>query len=192
MRPGDPLARAQPWWQPSPKSVDARTRAESWSGVRPTELLVEVVGRESMGSTEALQRLLKALPADALSRSSANADAATGFSFTHLGLTPLKIGAVCQAFDPTELSPPRSGHLGNWIEIASGRAGAADFNNPICMNGRFGHVLAYDLTQTETEDLSKGDLVHMPGSELSRGKRRVLPLLSYHRDSWVVADRSHP
>lgn len=100
------------------------------------------------------------------------------FESLHAGLHPLPIGDLLDLLrDEPLLKPPRTGHLGNWEEIALGRAGAMDFNQAICARG-LGYPLIYCFTQTEAAGPS-GDWVYLPGSLVDQGRRTELPLFSW-------------
>ncbi len=109
------------------------------------------------------------------------------FDTAHLGLSALRIGAVLEAVRGEVI--PRTGHLGNWTDIARGRAGALDFNQVIC-GGGLGYPLVYAFNQTETEDA--GDTVYLPGSIVEHGRREVLTLSTWDGSAFARRDRSRP
>jgi hypothetical protein len=114
------------------------------------------------------------------------------FDWIHLGQSELAIGALMHAIrNEPGLCPPRSGHLGNWEDIALGRAGALDFNQAICGSG-LGYPLIYAFNQTEDEARTAGDWIYLPGSLARRGERFVLPLSTWDGAGWVRRDREHP
>ncbi|HEX8090779.1 MAG TPA: DUF6025 family protein, partial [Blastocatellia bacterium] len=107
------------------------------------------------------------------------------FKSVHMGMQDLAVGALLDLLqDEIALKPPRTGHLGNWDDIAGGRAGAMDFNKAVCGRG-FGYPLIYCFTQTEAEGSSNGDWVYLPGSLVSRGKREALPLFTWDGTSFT-------
>jgi hypothetical protein len=119
-------------------------------------------------------------------------DPTRSFDWTHLGQSELPIGSLLRLLraDPA-LCPPRSGHLGNWEDIALGRAGAMDFNQAICASG-LGYPLIYAFNQTEDATLTAGDWVYLPGSLASRGGRVALPLSTRDGAGWARRGHDHP
>lgn len=138
-------------------------------------------------STHILDRLglRRAAESDAL-----GAGAKT-FVPVHLGTTDVTVGALLDALraDPA-LVPPRTGHLGNWEDIAAGRSGPMDFNTAICGGGH-GYPLIYGFTRTEAAT-EGGDEAYQPGSLIERGKRHVLPLHTWDGTRFVRRDRDRP
>ncbi len=129
--------------------------------------------------------LVAAADADAL------AAGTRAFAPVHLGLRDVRIGALLAAVRRRDgLLPPRTGHLGNWADIAEGRAGPMDFNTAICGGGH-GYPLIYGLTRTEAE-AEGGDEVYLPGSLAAAGERRELPLHTWDGRAFVRRDRSRP
>jgi len=129
-----------------------------------------------------------------LSDESAPRQLATGersFAAVHLGTTGTSIGTVLDLIDadPT-LRPPRTGHLGNWTDIAHARGGPMDFNAAICASG-YGYPLVYGFTRTEAVEPG-GDDVYLPGSLVDAGTRRPLPLYTWDGSSFALRDRSQP
>jgi Family of unknown function (DUF6025) len=115
------------------------------------------------------------------------------YDCVHLGTQPLKIGKLLALLqDEPALKPPRTGHLGNWDEIALGRSGAMDFNQAICTHG-FGYPLIYCFTQTEASNpetnQATGDWVYLPGSTIQQDQRQVLPLYTWDGSSYVRRSR---
>ena len=128
-------------------------------------------------------------------RPAADADAlaagAKTFVPVHVGTRDVPIGALLDALDtdPT-LLPPRTGHLGNWDDIAAGRSGPMDFNTAICGGGH-GYPLIYGFTRTEA-DTEGGDAAYQPGSLIVEGKRHILPLHTWDGTRFVRRDRGKP
>lgn len=118
-------------------------------------------------------------------------DRSLGYAPVHLGTRDVPIGTLLDLVhrDPG-LLPPRTGHLGNWEDIALGRSGPMDFNTAVCGQGH-GYPLIYGFTRTETED-GEGDGVYLPGSLVEGGRRRVLPLSSWDGRGFARRDRSRP
>jgi|GEM_PF-1448635 len=112
------------------------------------------------------------------------------FDWLHLGQTDLAIGRLLDvvAAHP-HLLPPRSGHMGNWEAIATGRAGAMDFNRCAATRGR-GYPLVYAFNQTEDATLTLGDCVYLPGSLIRDGQRIELPLHTWDGNAFALRDRS--
>ncbi|MGW5293043.1 DUF6025 family protein [Streptomyces bacillaris] len=128
-------------------------------------------------------------------RTAAEADAlASGtktFVPVHVGTHDLPVGTLLDALakDPS-LLPPRTGHLGNWEDIAAGRAGPMDFNTVVCGDGH-GYPLIYGFTRTEA-DTAGGDEAYQPGCLIDQGKRHVLPLHTWDGSRFVRRDRTAP
>ncbi|MFB7913290.1 DUF6025 family protein [Streptomyces sp. NPDC056061] len=128
-------------------------------------------------------------------RSAASADAlAAGtkaFAPVHVGTHDVGIGTVLDLIHRDEqLLPPRTGHLGNWEDIARGRSGPMDFNTAICGGGH-GYPLIYGFTRTEAES-EGGDEAYQPGSLIDQGKRDTLALHTWDGRRFVRRDRSRP
>ncbi len=118
----------------------------------------------------------------------------SAYGYVHAGTQPLPIGRlrkVLRQVDNPALTPPRTGHLGNWQDIALGRAGAMDFNQAICASG-LGYPLITCFTQTEADDAGGGDWVYLPGSLVERGTREVLPLFTWDGSGFARRTRARP
>lgn len=112
------------------------------------------------------------------------------YDYIHLGKSKIKIKDFVQLLQElTVIKPPRTGHLGNWEQILLGRSGMMDFNKVICEND-LGYPLLYCFNQTETEDLSEGDFVYLPGSMLKDGNRKSLDLYSWDGHSFTKRERN--
>jgi len=113
------------------------------------------------------------------------------YDSVHLGLQNLEIGEFLDFLkEESTLKPPRTGHIGNWEEIAAGRSGALDFNQPICNEG-YGYPLIDCFTQTEAEEAGEktGDWVYLPGSIIENGKREVLSLFTWDGATFTQRSR---
>ncbi len=107
----------------------------------------------------------------------------------HLGEHDVPVGRVLDLIAGTEgLLPPRTGHLGNWEDIAAGRAGAMDFNTAVCGGGH-GYPLIYGFTRTESATEGGGDDVYLPGSLVDGGRRRALELFTWDGRGFARRDR---
>jgi len=115
------------------------------------------------------------------------ADRRRSYQSVHLGTRALPIAAMKRALAPVS-GIPRTGHLGNWDDIAAGRAGAIDFNRAICGQG-LGFPLIYSFTQTETIGSAHGDQVYVPGSIVQGGERRALALYTWDGGAFVRRPR---
>lgn len=112
------------------------------------------------------------------------------FDWFHLGTSRLLLEDLFTFLQgPDFLSPPRSGHLGNWSEIAQGRGGLLDANDVVCRKNRLGHPFIYDCNQTEDWELRKGDNVYLPGSVVEKGRREQLPLWTWDGDRFRERSR---
>jgi hypothetical protein len=118
----------------------------------------------------------------------------TAFDYVHFGTLDLPIGALFNFLGANPgLQPPRTGHIGNWEEIAAGRSGATDFNKAICSRG-YGYPLIYCFTQTEAEagGIRSGDWVYLPGSTANKGQRLSLPIYSWDGARFASRTREYP
>lgn len=114
------------------------------------------------------------------------------FDWIHLGTTNVKIGTLLSLFETTpHLLPPRTGHIGNWEQIARGRSRMMDFNKAICSQG-YGYPLIYCFNQTESNDLQRGDSVYLPGSVIEQDERIELPLYTWNGKGFVEQSRENP
>ena len=119
------------------------------------------------------------------------ASGAKSFVPVHVGTHDLRIGTLLGLLDRHEgLLPPRTGHLGNWEDIALGRSGPMDFNTAIC-GGGYGYPLIYGFTRTEA-DSEGGDEAYQPGALIEQGKRHTLPLYTWDGQGFILRDRSRP
>ncbi len=122
----------------------------------------------------------------------AMASRACAFSAVHMGMRDVEIGTLLDLIraDPA-LSPPRTGHIGNWENIALGRSGAQDFNKAICAPG-YGHPLLYCFTQTEAGEPKAGDWGYMPGSLVERDQRMPLRLHTWNGTAFAPEPHERP
>lgn len=111
------------------------------------------------------------------------------FDWVHMGTTACTAGQLARTIHSLPFLPPRSGHLGNWQEIAAGRAGALDYNSIICKEERVGFPLIYDFNMTENADLTEGDGIYLPGSVVSAGQRKILPLYTWKDGAFHLTPR---
>jgi Family of unknown function (DUF6025) len=138
--------------------------------------------------------LLNALALSAAVDLDSLANRQSAYSYVHVGTQPLPIGRLREVLhQEADLAPPRTGHLGNWEDIALGRAGAMDFNQAICASG-VGYPLITCFTQTEADDgvARSGDWVYLPGSIVERGKREILPLFTWDGSGFAQRSRERP
>ncbi|HEY5879269.1 MAG TPA: DUF6025 family protein [Nakamurella sp.] len=111
------------------------------------------------------------------------------FQGVHLGVRDTPIGTLLDLLrNEPGLSPPRSGHIGNWENIVRGRSGATDFNQAICTQG-YGYPLIFGFTQTETDDGLRGDGVYRPGSIARGDAQQALDLYTWDGRSFIRRDR---
>ncbi len=116
----------------------------------------------------------------------------SGFEWAHLGNLDLPIHKLFTIIRSHPwLVPPRTGHLGNWTDIAAGRAGMMDYNTA-CIQGALGYPLLYCFTQTEDVTLQRGDCVYLPGSIIENGHRTELSLFTWDGTSFAERPREHP
>ena len=106
-------------------------------------------------------------------------------------LHDLRIGTLLDLVRREDgLLPPRTGHLGNWTDIALGRSGPMDFNAAVCGPGH-GYPLVYGFNRTEAKTAG-GDDVYLPGSLVDHSARTVLPLFTWDGAGFARRDRSMP
>lgn len=111
-----------------------------------------------------------------------------GFDWVHMGTSALAIRDLLEVIRSTQyLAVPRTGHFGNWDDIAKGRAGMLDYNKAVC--GRnLGYPLILDFNQTEDSALEAGDWIYMPGSIIAEGRRKRLKLMSWNGEEFADCD----
>jgi hypothetical protein len=115
------------------------------------------------------------------------------FDWVHMGTSLCTVAALERVIlEHPMISTPRSGHVGNWTDIADGRAGAIDYNKIICEQTALGVPLIYEFTMTEDEALKLGDSIYLPGSYVRGGRREALPLYSWGGSDFVIRDRTVP
>ena len=114
------------------------------------------------------------------------------FKAVHMGERDLPIGALLDLItSDASLCPPRTGHIGNWCNIARGRSGAMDFNKAICAPG-YGYPLLYCFTQTEAETPRQGDWGYLPGSLVDGDARTPLRLHTWDGTEFAPCTRATP
>jgi hypothetical protein len=119
------------------------------------------------------------------------ADQSQSFMPINVSMHDLRIGTLLDLVHREDgLLPPRTGHLGNWGDIALGRSGPMDFNTAVCGPGH-GYPLVYGFNRTEAE-IEGGDDVYLPGSLVDEGERTLLPLFTWDGSGFVRRDRSRP
>jgi len=115
------------------------------------------------------------------------------FETVHLGMVDLRVGDLFEAISSRPwLSPPRSGHLGNWEDIALGRSGTIDYNRAVCKEQRLGHALVHMFNQTEDLADERGDWIYLPGSVVTQGERTLLELRTWDGNDFALRDRTEP
>lgn len=112
----------------------------------------------------------------------------TGFDWLHAGKLSMPINELI-AIIKLGLSPTRTGHLGNWQEMALGRACALDHNGTVCGKMNLGYPLILDLNQTENEQMETGDIVYLPGSIVNRERREKLSLFTWDGKAFIERSR---
>lgn len=128
--------------------------------------------------------------ADAIDRG-AMGDRQVPFKAVAMGARDLRIGTLLHVITTDHgLRPPRTGHIGNWSNIARGRAGAMDFNLAICAP-KYGYPLLYGFNQTEaeTEMVRTGDWGYLPGSLVERDERVLLSLRAWNGREFASCGR---
>lgn len=112
------------------------------------------------------------------------------FDWIHAGKLTITIGELTRFIQNTDIiCPPRTGHLGNWQEIFSGRGGALNHNDVVCGEKKLGYPLIVDFNQTENINLSAGDTVYLPGSIIKNNIRNQLPLLTWNNKCFKKRSR---
>lgn len=115
------------------------------------------------------------------------------FDWAHMGNAEITLGQLIATLQgEVFLSPPRTGHLGNWSNIVKGRACTHDYNNLTCGRHRIGHALIFDFNQTESDTPGLGDWSYLPGSLVDRCERRPLELLTWDGRTFRRRGRSAP
>lgn len=112
------------------------------------------------------------------------------FDWCHMSNSEISIGWLFDVLrNQSDLSPPRTGHVGNWFNIAHGCAGPRDYNFLVCGPGRLGYPLLLDLNQSESDTAGTGDWVYLPGSVTRRSQRKVLDLFTWDGRDFVKRNR---
>lgn len=115
-----------------------------------------------------------------------------GLELVHLSTRDVEISTISNLISSSpSLQPPRSGHIGNWGDIALGRSGMIDYNKSISMDRPLGQVWMLSFTETETHDLSSGDAIYLPGSVVRGGKRRELDLFTWNGSELTKRSREN-
>lgn len=116
----------------------------------------------------------------------------SGFDWIHLGNTDVKIKDLHRVLSNNpHLIPPRTGHMGNWSDIANGRAGIVDYNKTIIADLKIGYPLIYSNNQTEDKNLINGDGIYLPGKVIDKGESQELNLFTWDGKTFVKRDRSN-
>ncbi|WP_394938088.1 DUF6025 family protein [Psychromicrobium sp. YIM B11713] len=135
--------------------------------------------------------LIEALQLERTFGASEVAAARRSIAAVHLGLGEVSIGEALKLMEADQsLTPPRTGHLGNWSDIAATRAGPMDFNSTIC-GQRYGYPLIYGFTRTEAA-APGGDEAYAPGSIIDQGRRIELPIYTWNGQRFVRRERAEP
>ncbi|MBG9590195.1 DUF6025 family protein [Cytobacillus firmus] len=114
-----------------------------------------------------------------------------GFDWIHMGVTDIKIGDLQKVLkEYKQLVPPRTGHMGNWEDIANGRAGMIDYNKSVITDLKLGYPLIYSNNQTEDSSMLQGDWIYLPGSKVQYGKKEELELFSFDGTEFIKRDRN--
>jgi len=111
------------------------------------------------------------------------------FDWFHTGKLSMTVGDMCELIGGLGIKPPRTGHLGNWQEIAAGRACALDHNGTVC-GKKLGFPLITDFNQTENSAMDSGDTVYLPGSIVNQEKREELKIFTWNGNQIVERSRN--
>ncbi len=110
------------------------------------------------------------------------------FDWIHSGRLSMKIRELSEIIKNSPILPPRTGHLGNWQEIAAGRGNALDHNGVVC--GRnLAYPLIVDFNQTENSSMDSGDVVYLPGSIVNNGERQLLDIYTWNGTAFEARSR---
>ncbi|MEU6586862.1 DUF6025 family protein [Nocardia sp. NPDC046763] len=115
----------------------------------------------------------------------------SGFAWRHLGRGEIRTGQAVEAIRAAGTTPPRSGHIGDWGDVWTGRSTVLDYNRVVCEILKIGYPLLYDFSQTETSD-GAGDALFQPGSVFDGGVRTAINLFRWQAGRFVEHDRSQP
>lgn len=111
------------------------------------------------------------------------------FEWINLANHEVEIGSVLKLVEfELKGNVPRSGHIGDWRNIQASSTGLLDYNFLVCANNRFGYPLLHDFSTTENNDLSSGDTIYLPGSEITT-TRRKLKLYTYDGFNYTICNR---
>lgn len=112
------------------------------------------------------------------------------FDWLHAGTSSLTINELSGIISHLPTLPTRTGHLGNWQEIAEGRGSALEHNGIVCGAKKLAYPLIIDLNQIENESMDSGDIVYLPGSIINKGKRNKLSIRTWNGESFEKRDRT--
>ncbi|MRB61398.1 hypothetical protein GH880_28340 [Bacillus thuringiensis] len=114
------------------------------------------------------------------------------FDWIHLGVTDVTIENFHRVLENNpHLVPPRTGHMGNWSDIANGRAGMIDYNKTVTADLKRGYPLIYSNNQTEDTQMENGDWIYLPGSLIESGNRKLLKLYTWDGKQFVERSREN-
>ena len=111
------------------------------------------------------------------------------FDWLHAGTLSLTINDLSQLIAKLSILPTRTGHLGNWQEIAEGRGSALEHNGIVCGIKKLAYPLIIDINQTENESMDSGDVVYLPGSVISNGQREKLIINTWNGNHFKRRNR---
>lgn len=112
------------------------------------------------------------------------------FELFALGTTNLSIRTFQSVMRKYRMSPPRSGHVGNWRPTVQGWGGMLDYNSAVGFQSSHGTPILADWTRTETEDLRDGDTIYRPASCLTREGAQELALYVWEGSRFSRVARS--
>lgn len=112
------------------------------------------------------------------------------FEWFSLGTTSLSIRRFQSVMRKHRMSPPRSGHVGNWRPTVEGWGGMLDYNSAVCLQSSYGSPILVDWTRTETGDLRDGDTIYRPASSVTRGGAREIAIYVWEGSGFSRVGRS--
>jgi hypothetical protein len=111
------------------------------------------------------------------------------FDWLHGGRLSMTIKELSKVIGELESAPVRTGHLGNWQEIAAGRGCALDHNGTVCGKRKLGIPFITDFNQTENDAMNSGDVVYLPGSIINKMERNSLKIFTWDGSGFVERSR---
>ena len=174
-----------------PGQARADQRPAGMTVLRCPSILTTRPLNDRIGGRTPLQ-IIEALGLATPSTSAAMTSRQSAFKAMQMGDATCPSASCSTSSHPTiALCPPRTGHIGNWGNIADGRAGAMDFNKAICAPG-YGYPLIYGFKQTEADDAAaRATGAICRARSIDGDVRTPLPLHAWDGTEFAPCTREH-